>query len=61
MQPCKVTSSRGTFEIAVEYEIAAGAQFQYMIGKAINNPISEKPSESFQILTSANEVASGIE
>lgn len=45
----------------VDYEIAADSQFEFKIGNAINNPLSEKPSNMFKIITSVNEVESDSE
>lgn len=55
MRDCKVTAFRNAFTIQIDYDIEAEEQFEFKIGNAINNPISEKPSNIFSILSSSNE------
>lgn len=49
-------ASRNTFIITVDADIAADGQFQYEIGNAINNPISTKWSDKFELLASTGEL-----
>ena len=49
-------ASRNTFIITVDEAIPADGQFQYEIGNAINNPISTKWSDKFELLSSTGEL-----
>ena len=55
---CEVTGTGTTFIIKIDYNIAANTQFEFRIGNAIKNPISEKPSDIFKIFTSEDELDS---
>ena len=58
---CTVTAFNNEIKVVVNYDIIADTQFEFRIGNAINNPISEKPSNMFQILTSEGELESDSE
>ncbi len=58
---CEVTGTGTTFIIKIDYNIAANKQFEFRIGNAIKNPISEKPSDIFKIYTSEDELDSDAE
>ena len=53
---CTVTSSRNEFRVEIDYDIAAGEQFEFKIYNALVNPDSSKPSGTFSLLTSVGEL-----
>ena len=56
-----MTSFRNTFTIEVDYDMPPGYQFDYQITDAIDNPLSERPSDYFVLLTSEAELENSSE
>ena len=44
---CEVTAFRNVFTVKIDRDIAVDQQFEFVITKAIDNPLLERPSDLF--------------